>query len=1160
MFKFSFKNMNLFKGKVKGHFRKTATGKIVWVKEHFDARKEAEEAQKKLDKWLEDQLKMSEKHTKELEKVDYYSKKYDLIQERQEKEEKKHKEKKPKTFSGKYVYRDDKEAHVMSDDGITEISLKEHSHINEFDILDTLNKPVDWDFKIDVPLDGFQHLLKGYKADEEGEFTWQEKREIAEKITEYIEQETGGDFQISYLTQDGFSLSSGVKDATIGQMLQLDALKDAYKKTAEKYNEHSTRRGEILLAVNHADEYTDLKEKNMAKWDDIKNMMPKDCPDIPGLNKNYKLYTHQALALAKLAEMDESLVDVDMGGGKSLLLASDCAIQMGMGKAEKPVICMPSNLIESHVEKINDYFEGSIGVFVFDSKTASKKDIKKQLKNLPPNTIILASYSALSNKKGTKESYPNAELLASSGVDMFTLDESHKIKRTSTNANKAITRHFSDCKIKRTASGTLISNNPMDLIGQARFADPSILGSEVAFKNKYTERVKVGKKSMVVWRDGALQDMREHLINRGMISMRRSDWAYRMPPRKEKLHSVDLSPKMRSAYNALLDSILDDPEVQKALASAGEDTDADLPPNVLVKLSHLETLIGAPELTAKDSDRLKEYQEKYGDDKMQMLLIAKATAKGEKSPKVKKVDQILDGHFKDKKNKKVIIMCKTYEAQEYILKHMKHSKKAMATTRTNRNADINEFKKNPDKQVLVAVRAGLKEGYDINEANRIISYDQEWNSGDMEQSYARIFRPGQRAKVNIDVIAGDSTLEMTKYARSVSKQHVNRQITSNFNDGHQLDEIKMNEHNLKTFNHSSQMGPYQERANSLIDSEIKEGELFVEKYGMKEYSKHGKALGKRTVKHKDKPKTVSPKRTGHGWHQILPMDNSSKGRVLENVHGTKFHITGFDSEEGVWTAVKYGDRNQKNPEIFGVDPEHPDDIASFKLHRADEDKSIKTSKAWHKELPKSDKSKGRIVKNIHGTKFHINGYDKEEGVWIAVRLGDKGKKNAEIFGIDPSHPEDKKSFKLHKSFFVNTDLFKAKKKSKYYTPSYVVSVVYPPLGRYASIWSKCARQVFQKKGFKSGYKSEMMGHFNAIHRCVLSQPEIKELNKKKPHDVIGIKKLKDNPPNGLHPLSWSEAVDRVFEDEKFTTQSELDRKMSGLMAHAFGHAKKYAVK
>ena len=146
-------------------------------------------------------------------------------------------------------------------------------------------------------------------------------------------------------------------------------------------------------------------------------------------------------------------------------------------------------------------------------------------------------------------------------------------------------------------------------------------------------------------------------------------------------------------------------------------------------------------------------------------------------------------------------------------------------------------------------------------------------------------------------------------------------------------------------------------------------------------------------------------------------------------------------------------------------------------------------------------------------------------------------------------------------FFFIPDLFKAKRsKGKYYTPNYVISVVYPPLARYASIWPECAKKVFAKMGRRSGFKSEMMPIFNAIHRAVKSHDQYKPLSKRKGHEVMRIASILETPPPGTPEKPWKEAVVKLWGKDTWTTRHEYEEKLSGLMAHAFNFGKKHSIK
>lgn len=104
-----------------------------------------------------------------------------------------------------------------------------------------------------------------------------------------------------------------------------------------------------------------------------------------------------------------------------------------------------------------------------------------------------------------------------------------------------------------------------------------------------------------------------------------------------------------------------------------------------------------------------------------------------------------------------------------------------------RKQNLEDFRNNPDVEILVANEQAITEGYNLQMASRIIRVDTPWSPGDYEQSTARIFRPdpaaakiedgkpGDMARevIYIDWIMTGGTMEVGKVARLMWKSVAN---------------------------------------------------------------------------------------------------------------------------------------------------------------------------------------------------------------------------------------------------------------------------------------------------------------------------------------------------------------------------------------------------
>jgi hypothetical protein len=156
---------------------------------------------------------------------------------------------------------------------------------------------------------------------------------------------------------------------------------------------------------------------------------------------------------------------------------------------------------------------------------------------------------------------------------------------------------------------------------------------------------------------------------------------------------------------------------------------------------------------------------------------------------------------------------------------------ALYYSATDARENLERFKTEAEIKILVAVDDSLREGQNLQMVNRVIRADMNWNPGDNEQSYARAWRPKQERAVHIDIILCDDTFDVAKFARVVSKYHIQRKIDSDFDDDTELEIISMHPNVVWNFRKASLLAPYVERLKSIHDSERRESETIRQKYG-----------------------------------------------------------------------------------------------------------------------------------------------------------------------------------------------------------------------------------------------------------------------------------------------------------------------------------------
>lgn len=601
-----------------------------------------------------------------------------------------------------------------------------------------------------------------------------------------------------------------------------------------------------------------------------------------GHQEIYKLKPHQVRVLAMLLPLDKGILDVDMGGGKSIIAILKIIAMIErlreQGIKPRPLVVVPNSLIPTFYREIkkftkqdpNDPHSTSINVVTLQNNTVTKRMSRdamiSTLQRAPENTIILASYSWLAGDRtpihtgeyitgtaGKRE--PRVEyrfnrvenLLDLIGVNIVFLDECHKIK-----ANNRVNGDFvhkaamalARAPYRFEMTGTFISRTPFDIYNQVKFIDPTILGSLQQFKEEFTSNE--GR----TWDSEKLKRLRTHLIQRGVITVRREEWLYLMPEKREHFHFVDFAretPIVYKLYKSLWKATLDEfPQELNQLLEGGtllggtdSDTDIDSDADILAVANaeneeQEEAAISALQQAQQEAARqIKAVRNSKVAGRM-MALRALITAPEKfplftsiaehmqeivnfdiddlkRGPKDRIVKEILNKHFSPTggryvkqsaqqtpdhlKTGKVII----FSDRAIIARHFEQMLRevygdGVCYYDSSHKQHLDDFS-DPEKEtpfILCAVENSIREGVNLQAASRIIRLTVPWTTGDYDQTCARAFRTGQKKAVDIDNIICEYSFEPAMLARLITRENTNKKVSSNYNNEHNIPEITVN--------------------------------------------------------------------------------------------------------------------------------------------------------------------------------------------------------------------------------------------------------------------------------------------------------------------------------------------------------------------------------
>jgi hypothetical protein len=467
-----------------------------------------------------------------------------------------------------------------------------------------------------------------------------------------------------------------------------------------------------------------------------------------------------------------------------------------------------------------------------------------------------------------------------------------KVKNPDSGRHIAL-QYFSGAAYKRLATGTFISKDPADVVGQMSWLYPGRTQNLDDFAKQYGF---TKSKAGYTWSDKGVKQLREDLLAKGFISIRRTNWMHLLPERDEKTSVVHMEPKQALANESAITDAMDaiqqladtDPkvaaELRKLQGDPDEQEDEENPTGkVIDAINTLTGIVDHPNEYSKKVKAFKDVCDKAGVDysynpdawkkgydgeegeeegpelakpvKQAQKFLQKfrpQTLKailnldGEVSAKAKDAYAKMKEHFADPKNGKFIVFTKRINSARHVFDNLPPELKKMAVYYDGSHKEgLEPFLDTKDKngpQIIVACDESIKEGVNMQMANGMYRYDLGWTPGETEQSYGRIWRFGQDKPVKIHVGISDRTLDVTKYARLASRHNSNMKVTSDYDEVPGFTAFKMSVDNMRNNRSADLLPEYEQVGKAVLDYQKRENKKVHAMYGDSNYKKHSPSL------------------------------------------------------------------------------------------------------------------------------------------------------------------------------------------------------------------------------------------------------------------------------------------------------------------------------
>lgn len=356
--KFIYKVFNLIKMlKVKGHFRKLKNGRTIWIAEHLDKR---EAAKKEMEKHVNKVVHADEKGTT-IVRYDNKSKKHYFEHNPHDK--------------SKELGQDDIHAEVLGAHNIDRTFIMRHlPHL------------------LDEPGKTTKQIIDDLVKDAKDRGIDGTNEEIRKKVVDNLIEEIGDKLDKTV---------NGKTVITHAELSKTDLGRKMFESMLSSPNDED--RSTAKMALEHSDSAMDAMEKEKEDIKRAQNAKPEDCPVVANFDYGkFDLIDHQADALAQMSMMKRCIVDVDMGGGKGLMLPYDAANLLEQGKIKRPIIFVPGMTLAQNSAKITDeYFpDGRFNVFLLSTEVINAfggdmEKLREHIEAAPANTIFMATHGVL---------------------------------------------------------------------------------------------------------------------------------------------------------------------------------------------------------------------------------------------------------------------------------------------------------------------------------------------------------------------------------------------------------------------------------------------------------------------------------------------------------------------------------------------------------------------------------------------------------------------------------------------------------------------------------------------------------------------------------------------------------------------------------------------
>ena len=318
---------------------------------------------------------------------------------------------------------------------------------------------------------------------------------------------------------------------------------------------HGYRTSIITTTSNNAPYYT-VQYRPQEELDTVAYTTLNSCEEIEGPFDTYCFRVPSGQLLLRRNDK----IFVTGNSGKTKVVIDNMAFLKKKNVITGAIVMAPKGVYRNwstqEIPKhLSDEVNPEVIVWRADASAGYKEQLKKQILAYDGSTFPILVFNIESLLSTVGMEVMNTFMKVHKGGLMGVIDESTCIKNHKAKRTKKALEIGAKCRVKRIATGSPITNSPLDLYAQFAFLDKQILGcgSYYAFRNVFADIERI------TTRQGQSFDKVKSYKNLPLLASRIKDFSYRITKKEcldlpDKIYitrDVELTPEQKKLYKEI---------------------------------------------------------------------------------------------------------------------------------------------------------------------------------------------------------------------------------------------------------------------------------------------------------------------------------------------------------------------------------------------------------------------------------------------------------------------------------------------------------------------------------------------------------------------------------------------------------------------------------